>query len=79
MKIRESWNKTAEKFLLGRKIVAVEYMSPEESSEAGWTYQAVCFKLDNDSWVYPMRDDEGNDAGALCVGADTLPVLRGDK
>tara|TARA_R100000734_G_C3200618_1_gene19617 strand:- start:189 stop:428 length:240 start_codon:yes stop_codon:yes gene_type:complete len=79
MSIRKSWNKSAEKLLLNRKIVQVEYMPPEESDEMGWDYQAICFRLDNGSWVYPMSDDEGNDAGALCVGGSTLPVLRGDK
>ena len=79
MNIKKSWNESAEKLLLNRKIVAVEYMPVEESDEMGWDYQAVCFKLDDGSWVYPMSDDEGNDAGALCVAGRTLPVLRGEK
>ena len=34
----------------------------------------------NGNWVFPMADDEGNDAGALAVGNNKmLPVLRGDK
>ncbi len=76
---RKTWNKLAENLLLNRKIIKVEYMPVSETEEIGWDYQAICFLLDNGKWVYPMRDDEGNDAGALSVGADMLPVLRGDK
>ena len=79
MSTRKQWNKTAEKMLLGKKIVKVEYMPVEETDDMSWDYQPVCFLLDNGDWVYPMRDDEGNDAGALAVGRDMLPVLRGDK
>ena len=77
--IRTTWNKTAEKLLLGKKIVKVEYIPVEETDKIMWSYQPVSFQLDNGTWVYPQADDEGNDAGALVVGKDMLPVLRGDK
>ena len=76
---RAIWIKRANKLLLGRKIVKVEYMPVKETDDMMWEYQPVCFLLDNGSWVYPMKDDEGNDAGVLAVGTDMLPVLRGDK
>ena len=76
---REVWIKTANKMLLGKKIVKVEYMSVKESDDMMWLHQPVCLLLDNGTWVYPMADDEGNEAGALVVGKDMLPVLRGDK
>ena len=79
MSIRKQWTKTAKDMLLGKKIVKVEYMPVKETDDMLWDYQPVCFLLDNGDWVYPMRDDEGNDAGALAVGRDMLPVLRGDK
>tara|TARA_R100001082_G_scaffold105456_1_gene77549 strand:+ start:681 stop:968 length:288 start_codon:yes stop_codon:yes gene_type:complete len=77
--IRASWIETASKLLLGRKIVKVDYIPVKETDEMMWQHQPVCFLLDNGDWVYPMADDEGNDAGALVVGQDLLPVLRGDK
>lgn len=77
--LRASWIKTANKLLLGRKIVKVEYIPVKETNDMMWEHQPVCFLLDNGDWVYPMMDDEGNDAGALAVGKDLLPVLRGDK
>ena len=77
--IRTKWNKTAEKMLLGKKIVKVEYIPVKETDKMMWDYQPISFLLDNGTWVYPMADDEGNEAGALVVGKDMLPVLRGDK
>ena len=77
--IRDTWNKTAEKLLLGRKIVKVEYIPVDETDKMMWSYQPVSFLLDNGTWVYPQADDEGNEAGSLAVGRDLLPVLRGDK
>ena len=76
---REVWIKTANKMLLGKKIVKVEYMSVKESDDMMWLHQPVCLLLDDGQWIFPMADDEGNDAGALAVGnKDLLPVLRGD-
>lgn len=77
--IKTKWNKVASDWLLGRKIVKVEYIPIEETNKMMWTYQPISFQLDNGKWIYPMADDEGNEAGALVVGKDILPVLRGDK
>tara|TARA_R110002020_G_scaffold227539_14_gene438203 strand:+ start:808 stop:1050 length:243 start_codon:yes stop_codon:yes gene_type:complete len=80
MSTRKQWNKTAKDMLLGKKIVKVEYMTVKETDNLMWDYQPICFQLDDGNWVFPMRDDEGNDGGALAVGNDKmLPVLRGDK
>ena len=77
--IRASWIETANKLLLGRKIVKVEYIPVKETDDMMWEHQPVCFLLDSGDWVYPMMDDEGNEAGSLVVGKDLLPVLRGDE
>ena len=73
------WNDKAEKLLLGRQIVKVEYLSEEEAEEGDWYSKPVCFQLDNGTWLMPMRDDEGNDGGALSIsnGDDIscLPVM----
>ena len=67
--------------LLGLEIVAIEYMSKEEIEHAGWDSRPFCIKLSNGGWIYPMRDDEGNDGGALCYtgskeepDSQTIPV-----
>ena len=53
------------KILVGLKIVGIEYMSKAEIEHAGWDSRPFCIKLSNGAWIYPMRDDEGNDGGAL--------------
>ena len=78
----EYWTNYVSKKLIGRTIVKVEYMSSREAKESMWDNRPVCFLLDNGKWLYPMRDDEGNDAGAIGIasadGGDTFPVLGRD-
>jgi hypothetical protein len=75
---QEHWSSVAASVLLNRTIVAVRYLDREEADRLGWSSRSVIFELDNGDLVYPSRDDEGNDAGALFTTnskADTLPVL----
>jgi len=60
-----SWVKYGEDRLLGRKIVRVRFLSVEEREEAGWSCRPVVIHLDDGTYLYPSRDDEGNDGGAL--------------
>jgi hypothetical protein len=62
---RQAWTKKASDVLLGRKIVAVQYLSNEERDEIGWYGCPIIMKLDDGTLIYPASDDEGNDAGAL--------------
>lgn len=75
----EYWTKYVADKLVGKKIVKVEYMSNKEAEESMWHSRPICILLDDDKWLYPMRDDEGNDGGAIGVaskdGSDTFPVL----
>ena len=51
-------------------------MGEDDASEMDWYSKPVCLQLDDGNWIFPMRDDEGNDGGALAVGPeDTLPVF----
>ena len=63
----ERWNKEGNKWLLGKKIVKVEYMTEQEMDEYGWSERPVCFLLDDGTWVIPFRDDEGNGGGSLSL------------
>tara|TARA_R110002020_G_scaffold134399_1_gene299951 strand:+ start:375 stop:671 length:297 start_codon:yes stop_codon:yes gene_type:complete len=80
--ILKYWHHKANKLLLGRKIVKVEYMTPEETEECYWHNSPVLFKLDNGVWVTPQSDDEGNDGGVISTyntktkKSETLPVMR---
>tara|TARA_Y100001970_G_scaffold127238_1_gene157206 strand:+ start:1576 stop:1875 length:300 start_codon:yes stop_codon:yes gene_type:complete len=74
------WTKTAEKLLLGRKIVKVEYMSDKECNDYMWYKKPITFILDDHTRIIAMQDDEGNDGGVLtCLttlgGEEVLPVL----
>ena len=75
------WKKTAEKWFVGKKIVACRYMTPEETDETMWNNRPICLLLDDGTWIIPQCDDEGNDGGALHVTNSTtnksevLPVI----
>ena len=77
--LTKRWTKVAEKVLLGRKIVRVEYMSGKECDEYMWYKRPITFILDNNTRVIAMCDDEGNDGGVLtCLNGkseEVLPVL----
>ena len=75
-----SWEKRIAKSLVGRKIVDIRYLSAEEADSCGFYNQPICLFLDNGEWIMPMRDDEGNDCGAMATSykkLSTIPVMRG--
>jgi len=75
------WVDYAKKNLLGKKIVAVRYMTDKEREDSMWFHRGLVITLSDGSMIYPSADDEGNDAGAL-FGQDkkgeflTFPVMR---
>jgi hypothetical protein len=73
------WTQYGEKHLVGRKIVAVRYLTRDEAEALGWNERSVVLVLDNGAALYPSADDEGNGPGAL-FGNDgdkeiTCPVI----
>lgn len=78
-KIQNRWTEIAEKRVLGKQIVAVEYMSDQEADNIGWYKRPVAFKLNDGSWLYPQADDEGNDGGAIVYinkeDSEVFPVI----
>ena len=67
--IRNYWTDIAKKHLVGKKIVAVEYM---------WYKKPIAICLDNKHWLIPVMDDEGNDGGAISTTISelkTIPVI----
>ena len=60
------WEATANKILLGRKIVSIKWMGEEEADESfGWNKRPVKLMLDDGTILIPQCDDEGNDGGVL--------------
>lgn len=53
--------------LVGRKIIAVRYMTAAEQQHVGWHRSPVVLQLDDGTLLFPQSDDEGNDAGALAI------------
>jgi len=74
--VDEFWNKRAQ-VLVGKKIKAVRYMTDAEATESMWYNKPLIIVFEDDSYIFPMADDEGNDGGAL-DGSDGLmfPVTR---
>ena len=75
--IEKRWTETA-KALEGKTIKTVRYLTEEEAD--GWFSRSVVIFFDDGSYILPMSDDEGNDAGALRVSHDlieceVLPVI----
>jgi hypothetical protein len=81
--LREVWANNVAPHLVGRKIIGVEWQSDEEKESFGFRNSAVKILVENGKDGDPivltaMRDDEGNDAGAIAtniVGIETLPVI----
>tara|TARA_R100000808_G_C2115213_1_gene128061 strand:- start:459 stop:743 length:285 start_codon:yes stop_codon:yes gene_type:complete len=59
------WTEFVKKRLIGKTIVDVEYLTNSECKDLDWYCRPVAFKLNDGSWVYSQKDDEGNDGGAL--------------
>ena len=60
------WEATANKILLGRKIVSIKWMGEEEADESfGWNKRPVKLMLDDGTILIPQCDYEGNDGGVL--------------
>jgi hypothetical protein len=74
--LKRKWSEEVGRKLVGRKIVAVRYMTDKERKKHWWGKSAVVIKLDDGAFLYPMSDDEGNEAGAIATTLDDLPVIQ---
>ena len=76
--MRKAWQDKAEKILVGRKIVKVEWFSDKEAKEWMWYSKPIAMLLDDGTWIFPSADDEGNNGGALFTTSKVescLPVM----
>jgi len=72
---KQDWGGQATKALVGKKIVAARYLNDDEVESLGWFKSAIVLMLDDGTYIYPSRDDEGNGAGALFTSRNDLPVI----
>ena len=70
------WEKLVNKYLVGRQIVKVKWLSAKETEEIyGWDQQPCEIYLDNGTILTPRSDDEGNESGAIGTNINELPII----
>lgn len=72
---KKHWELYVTKALVGKKIIFARYLYPAEMEGLGWDKSGIVLMLDDGTYIYPSRDDEGNGAGALFTSRDDLPVV----
>ena len=70
-----SWQKRIEKYLLGKSIIKIEYMSEKDSEEQGFDCRPIQLLLNNGIWLTITSDDEGNDGGAIHTNIKESPII----
>ena len=78
MNLTGEWTSEAEKVLLNKRIIKVEYMTAKESDDYMWNNRPITFVLDDGTRIIAQSDDEGNDGGAMCTTIKelgTIPVI----
>ncbi len=76
--LKTEWGARAKKFLVGRKIVDVYYLSGNENADifGDDDYQTnIKIVFDNGHWITASRDDEGNGSGVIFTTDSKLPVI----
>lgn len=76
--LKKQWLARVAPALKGRTIANVRYTTDAEMRQMMWGQAAVVLVLDDGTELWPSRDDEGNNAGALFTtiqGLETIPVI----
>jgi hypothetical protein len=77
----KTWSKTANALLSGFQLRRAYYMPAASVEAMGWHASSVVIELfdpngdKDDIRLFPMQDDEGNNAGALATSDKEDPVL----
>jgi len=72
---RKEWADLATKEFRGKKVKCIGWLSAEEVEKMDWCMSAPVIVFEDDSWIFAMQDDEGNDAGALATSSEKVPIL----
>ena len=77
--LREYWGNLASNFLVGKKIRRVRYLDDREREDIAWDSSGLVIEFEDGHWIIAMRDDEGNDAGAIWTSSQSelnvIPVI----
>lgn len=71
----KKWEIFISKFLVGKTIKKIEYLTKEEARECGWNSIPLVIIFDDGSYIFPMSDDEGNNGGAMATSSKELPTI----
>jgi len=71
----KKWTTEIAAELVGKTIARVEYCSDAEAERNDWYSRPLVIIFTDGSWMMPMRDDEGNDGGALATSFKELPTI----
>ncbi len=69
------WIEKIGKFLIGKTVKSVSYLSEKETKALGWYSRALVIEFEDGSQIIPSQDDEGNGPGALFTSDKDLPVI----
>ena len=72
---RKIWTERCKKHLVCKKIVQVRYLNKKEMDDLGWEQTPLVIFLNDGSYMFPSRDDEGNDGGSLFTSFKDLSVI----
>lgn len=61
----KKWIDYGKKHLLGKQIVSIRYLTEKEMGFMDWHQKPIVIQLNDGTILFPSRDDEGNDGGAL--------------
>jgi hypothetical protein len=74
--IAASWERRARRAMQGARIVDVCHLSPGQARDVlRWSLRPPVLVLDNGLALFPARDAEGNDGGALHTTHPRLAIL----
>jgi hypothetical protein len=77
--LREYWGNLASNFLVGKTIRRVRYLGDREREDIAWDSSGLVIEFEDGHWIIAMRDDEGNDAGAIWTSSQSelniIPVI----
>ena len=71
----EKWIEAIRKSLVGKKVTGITYLDEHQAEENLWYNRPVVIIFDDGSYIIPLSDDEGNNAGALATSDDSLPII----
>ena len=65
MTTEEKWVKEISKWLVGKTIKSVSYLTKNEAEQMYWDSRPIVLEMTDGTLLFPSAEDEGNNGGAL--------------